>query len=222
MMRRLGLLGFENLQLLGRGVDTELFTPSRRCTKLRKKWGAAPEDPVLLYVGRVAAEKNLELFVKSYKQLRKKHPRIRAVIVGDGPEKDALRKEMPDAHFAGTLQGEQLAAHYASADLFLFPSLSETFGNVVTEAMASGLVTLAFNYAAPKLYIKDGFNGFTAKLNKEKDFLRKAEQILEDQANWPSLRKTAHESVQHLAWDSILGSFEQTHRQLAGDREQAA
>jgi len=222
MMRRLGLLGFENLQMLGRGVDTELFHPSRRCQNLREEWGAGPGDPVLLYVGRVAAEKNLGLFTQSYHQLRKQHPALKAVIVGDGPEKEALRKEMPDAHFAGTRQGEELAAHYASADFFLFPSLSETFGNVVTEAMASGLVTLAYNYAAPKLYIQDGFNGFTAKMNKEKEFLGKASEILEGIHHWPTLRITAHESVQHLAWDSILDRFEQTHLGVAGNREQAA
>jgi glycosyltransferase involved in cell wall biosynthesis len=222
MLRRLHLLGFENLQLLGRGVDTQLFTPTRRCHHLRKEWGAGEEDPVLLYVGRVAAEKNLGLLAQTANQLRQQHPGLKTVIVGDGPEMESLAKEIPHAHFAGIRQGEELASHYASADLFLFPSLSETFGNVVTEAMASGLVTLAFNYAAPKLYIRDGENGFTAKVNKTQEFLHKASGILENQADWPTLRKTAHESVQHLAWDAILSRFEQTHREIASLGKAAA
>jgi glycosyltransferase involved in cell wall biosynthesis len=222
MVRRLELLGFENLELLGRGVDTQLFHPSRRCKSLREEWGATPEDPVAIYVGRVAAEKNLGLFIKSVTSMREQHPGLKTVIVGDGPELEALRKELPFAHFAGTKQGEELATYYASADFFLFPSLSETFGNVVTEAMASGLVTLAYDYAAPKLYIQDGFNGFTAKRGNEEQFLAKASEILGARSNWPNLRQSAHESVQHLAWDSILARFEKTHMQVARIQARAA
>ena len=210
MLRRLDLLGFENLQLLGRGVDTQLFSPGKRCPKLREQWGATEEDPVILYVGRIAAEKNLTLFADATNQLKQKHPNLKCVIVGDGPEKDTLKKNLPYAVFAGTQQGEDLAKHYASADFFLFPSTSETFGNVVTEALASGLITLAFNYAAPKMYIENQVNGFKVQMDQNQLFLNAADQILLDQTQWTKIRQEATKSVQTLSWTSILERFEQT------------
>ncbi len=210
MLRRLDLLGFENLQPLGRGVDTQLFTPEKRCQELRRQWGASEVDPVILYVGRIAAEKNLKLFAKSTNQLREKYPNLQCVIVGDGPEKEAFQKDLPFAHFVGTQQGEDLAKHYASSDFFLFPSTSETFGNVVTEALASGLITLAYNYAAPKMYIEDQVNGFTVSMDQSKKFLQAADHIMANQDQWSKIRQQAAKSVQQLSWNSILEGFEDT------------
>jgi len=221
ILRRLELLGFENLQLMGRGVDTQLFSPTKRCQNLRNQWGAAPQDPTLLYVGRIAAEKNLKLFAKTTHQLRKQHPNLKCVIVGDGPEKEALQKEIPYATFAGTQQGEDLAKHYASADFFLFPSTTETFGNVVTEALASGLVTLAYNYAAPKMYIEDSINGFKAPMDRSQVFQQKATEILQNQPEWQNIRNKAVESVQHLSWVSILERFEETVQNVILKRQAA-
>ena len=222
MLRRLDLLGFENLQLLGRGVDTQLFSPEKRCQKLRSEWGAEANDPVILYVGRIAAEKNLTLFAKSTNQLKEKYPNLKCVIVGDGPEKESLKKDLPYAHFAGTQQGEDLARHYASADFFLFPSTSETFGNVVTEALASGLITLAYNYAAPKMYIENEVNGFKAPMNNSKVFLNTALEIMAKQGQWAKIRQEATESVQHLSWNSILERFEATLHSVIEQKQKAA
>ena len=145
---QLQALGFLRTQVLARGVDTTLFTQQRRDPSLRQRWGAEPTDPVLLYVGRLAAEKNLELAIHAFARIRQEQPSARLVLVGDGPLASRLQARYPDVIFPGMRIGADLAAHYASADLFLFPSLTETFGNVTLEAMASGLAVVAFDYAA--------------------------------------------------------------------------
>jgi glycosyltransferase involved in cell wall biosynthesis len=142
--------GFERLELLSRGVDCQLFHPSRRSGFLREAWGLEPGDTAVLHVGRLAPEKNLGLLKKTFDSLVSAYPEktLRLVIVGDGPVKSTLQQQLPEAIFCGTQRGEALAAHYASGDLFLFPSLTETFGNVVLEALASGLGVVAYDEAA--------------------------------------------------------------------------
>src|SRR5690606_18622677 len=153
--------GYRNVEVIARGVDTRLFSPARRCEALRASWGVRPRDPVLLSVGRLAPEKNLPLLLRTHEAVRKLHPEARLVVVGDGPMRQALQHAHPEVLFAGVRTGEELARHYASADLFLFPSLSETFGNVTLEAMASGLCVLAFEYAAAAEVITSCTDGLT-------------------------------------------------------------
>jgi glycosyltransferase involved in cell wall biosynthesis len=136
--------GFERVDVLARGVDTELFHPRYRRSELRASWGAGPNDPVLLMVSRIAPEKNLPLALQAYERARERVPGTRMVVVGDGPARAATAATHPGVHFAGMQTGRALADHYASADIFVFPSLSETFGNVTLEAMASGLAVVAF------------------------------------------------------------------------------
>ena len=136
-------LGLERLRIAGRGVDARLFDPARRSAELRRQWGCAGDELVVLSVGRLAPEKALDLFASAAKSMQAIDLRIRVVVVGDGPVRAPLERRNPGFHFAGARVGEDLAAHYASADVFLFPSTSETFGNVVLEAMASGLALLA-------------------------------------------------------------------------------
>jgi len=140
--------GFHNLRVVARGVDTRLFDPARRSDDLRRTWGAGPETPVVLHVGRLAPEKNLGALVAAFEAMRARAPQARLVLVGDGPAANWLRARCPDAVFAGMRGGDDLAAHYASGDVFLFPSLTETYGNVTLEAMASGLAIVAYDYAA--------------------------------------------------------------------------
>ena len=144
----LGARGIPNVQALGRGVDTALFSPRRRDAALRAQWGIAPDELACLYVGRLAPEKNLVLVEQAFAAIQEKLPSARMVWVGDGPARAALRERHPRHVFAGPRVGEDLAAHYASADLFLFGSLSETWGNVLAEAMASGLPVVAYRRAA--------------------------------------------------------------------------
>jgi glycosyltransferase involved in cell wall biosynthesis len=132
--------GFQNLSVLGRGVDSRLFSPQRRSAALRRAWGASEADLVVLWVGRLAPEKNIALAIEAYRAMQRARSSLRFVVVGDGPSRAELQRAHPDLLFCGALRGERLAAHYASADVFLFPSETETFGNVTLEALASGLV----------------------------------------------------------------------------------
>lgn len=135
--------GFERVRIWPRGADTRLFQPERRSQELRASWLAERTEPqdkvILLYVGRVSWEKNLRLLLQAYKGMD--HRYCHLVIVGDGPAHDEMQQELEGvpATFTGYLTGEALATAYASADIFAFPSRTETFGQVVLEAMASGL-----------------------------------------------------------------------------------
>jgi glycosyltransferase involved in cell wall biosynthesis len=199
---------FARLVVIARGVDTDLYSPGNRSRELRASWGAGPDDPVLVYVGRLAAEKNLGLVVQTFLLMQKSEPRARCVLVGDGPERMALEKKFPQFCFAGMRRGQDLAAHYASADVFVFPSMTETFGNVVTEAMASGLVVLAFDYAAARQHIRPGVNGATVPLGDAPAFLAGAEGLLARRGSWPALRASARASALDITWDKIVTCFE--------------
>lgn len=207
--------GIQNVGVLGRGVDTDMFSPGRRDTALRRSWGADDSTPVAIYVGRVAAEKNLALLTRAFAAFREKHPQAPCVVVGDGPKLKSLQAEHPEFHYAGSRTGEDLAAHYASADVFLFPSISETFGNVVLEAMSSGLVTVAFDYAAPRLLIRPGENGLLAPFNDEEAFLG---QCREAPGVWNSTphRTAARQAAQDLGWQRVIEQFETELTQVIG------
>lgn len=199
--------GIHNVGVLGRGVDTALFDPARRSVALRESWGARDDTPVALYVGRVAAEKNLELLTRGFAKFREANPLAVCVVVGDGPKLKSLQSEHPEFHYAGSRTGADLAAHYASADVFVFPSITETFGNVVLEAMSSGLMTVAYDYAAPRLLIQTGQNGLLASFDDEADFLtqcEKAANCWEDAAQ----RQAAREAARHLGWQRVIEQFE--------------
>lgn len=151
--------GFQRVELLARAVDGLQFDPQRRDPALREEWGIDANGFAAIHVGRIAAEKNLPLAVRAFRRLQQLRPKARFVWVGDGPQRERLAHENPDFIFCGIQRGEALARHFASADLFLFPSRSETFGNVTLEAMASGVATVAFDYGAAREYLRDGVNG---------------------------------------------------------------
>ncbi len=167
-------VGFLNVGIIERGVDSQLFTPERRCTELRREWGLSKDDLALIYVGRIAAEKNLAVAVEAYRAIKRCNGRIKFVLVGDGPQRQSLQRENPDLIFTGMRMGEELGKHYASADVFLFPSETETFGNVTLEAMASGLAVVAYNYACAKLHITNGETGVLVKFGDANSFVGSA------------------------------------------------
>lgn len=203
--------GFERLALLARGVDAELFHPARRCSELRRQWGLGEQDIAVLHVGRLSGEKNLQLLAETYGALCRQHPqrRLRLVIVGDGPEAPTLRAQLPDALFCGLQRGELLARHYACGDLFIFPSLCETFGNVVLEALASGLAVVAFDRAAAAQHIRHGHSGMLAMPGDEPAFIEAACALLEDDERLRSLRLNARWHASRQGWAQIVEGFEQ-------------
>jgi UDP-2,3-diacylglucosamine pyrophosphatase LpxH/glycosyltransferase involved in cell wall biosynthesis len=199
--------GIAHAQLLGRGVDTQLFTPTRRDPALRESWGAAENSLVFLVVGRVAAEKNIPLTQRAFEALHTARPDARFVVVGDGPLRETWQKSQPWVHFAGMQRGEDLARHYASADVLLFASETETFGNVVLEGMASGLVVVAYDYAAAAQHLRHQENGLKVPKGNETAWLELALSC-QDPAHLQPLREAARSAVQPLSWDHIVERFE--------------
>lgn len=199
--------GFRNVEILSRGVDCTLFNPNKRCTALRAEWVVEQDELVCLYVGRLANEKNVSLISRSFKKLASENRNLRLVFVGDGPARASLEEELPDAIFAGTRRGDDLARHYASADIFLFPSRTDTFGNVVTEAMASGLGIVAFNDAAAREHLQDGESGYLANLSSEDDFTVKLERALSDTAMLRRIQAKSLSIAQSISWQTIVDQF---------------
>ena len=208
LRRELDGCGFERLTVVARGVDTQRFDPARRCEALRQSWGCAPADRVLIYVGRLAPEKNLELLLRCHAQMVAVAPTLRQVFVGDGPARAALQARCPAAIYAGPRSGDELAAHYASGDLFLFPSLTETYGNVTTEALASGLAVLAFDHAAAAHLIRDGNNGLLAPLGDEKAFVERAVRLAAQPDEARALRPRARQTMLGHGWPRIVAQVE--------------
>ncbi|WP_017735029.1 glycosyltransferase family 1 protein [Pseudomonas sp. CBZ-4] len=201
---------FERLGMLSRGVDSQLFHPARRDNALRENWGLGNDDIAVLHVGRLAQEKNLGVLKRCFDSLRSTYPqrRLKLIIVGDGPQRPLLERELPDAVFCGTQRGEELARHYASGDLFLFPSLTETFGNVVLEAMASGLGVVAYDQAAATQHIRHGYNGVLAMPGDEEAFCDAANWLLEEQENLRRARLNARQHASRQGWPAIIEQFE--------------
>jgi len=208
--------GVPGVRVVGRGVDTGLFDPARRSAGLRASWDAAGDGPVCLYVGRMAPEKNLALVEKCFAALQVWHPAARLVWVGDGPSARQLALDHPEQHFAGMRHGEDLAAHYASADLFLFPSLSETYGNVVAEAMASGVPVVAYRSAAAAELVVDGGNGRVVAPGDEKAFVDAALWALEDGERLRRMGQEARQAMLARGWPDVVASFERAVQEALG------
>jgi glycosyltransferase involved in cell wall biosynthesis len=195
-------------RLLGRGVDVALFQPGRRSEALRQSWGARDEDLVVLNVGRLAAEKNLKLAARAFEAILAKHPSAKMVWVGDGPSRAPLAKQFPEHVFTGAKRGEELAMHYASADIFLFPSLTETYGNVVPEAMASGLAVVSYHDAAAAELISSGSNGLTVPAGDEAAFVAAAVRMADDATLRHTARIAARARVEPITWEAVISEFE--------------
>jgi len=205
--------GFERIGVVGRGVDTTLFHPSRRDNDLRTSWNAREDTPVALVVGRVSSEKNIELAIRAFDRMRQSRQDVICVVVGDGPARRKLERQHPEVHFAGYRTGAQLADCYASADLLLFPSETETFGNVLLEAMASGLATLSYDYAAAAWHISHGDNGLKVRKSDETAYLETAESLL-DPTRRLAIGHQARITAESLSWPSVVRDLETIMREV--------
>lgn len=211
--------GFQNLRVVARGVDTGLFCPGRRSAGLRAQWGVSGAQPVALYVGRLAPEKNLNVLGEAFAAIRLAQPDCRMVLVGDGPQRAELAARQPEIVFAGTRSGEDLATHYASADLFLFPSLTETFGNVTLEAMASGLAVVAYDYAAARQHLAHEVSGLLALCGDSESFVRLAVEAVQDPLRTGQLRVHARAAAERIDWESVFDDVEAVLRDVIYRRE---
>jgi glycosyltransferase involved in cell wall biosynthesis len=195
----------DGMKVWARGVNTKLFSPEKRDLEWRRKAGFKDNDIVVTFVSRLVWEKELDTYRHSVQQVASKNPRVKALIVGDGPAKDELLKLMPEAHFTGFLEGEDLAKAYASSDVFLFPSHTETFGNVTLEAMSSGLPCLVADATGSKSLVEHGENGGLAEPENEADFAKKLSIIVSDEELRNSMRKASRRKALEYEWDEING-----------------
>jgi glycosyltransferase involved in cell wall biosynthesis len=195
--------GYRKLRVVARGVDTALFNPARRSVGLRDIWQVAEHELVVAHVGRLAPEKNLPLVLDTFAAIRRHAPSARLLLVGDGPARARLEREHPEHIYAGMRHGEDLAAHYASADLFLFPSMTDTWGNVVLEALASGLPVVAYRMAAAAELIRHGDNGLLADPGAGDRFQRAGLDLVARPAARRRMGRAAAASVAALDWETI-------------------
>ena len=201
--------GFDpgKLKILPRGLDTELFTPARREPAFWEKFGASNGQVRLLYVGRISREKDLDILANTYRHLRDEGLPVQLFVVGHGPYSQGLSELLPDAVFTGYLTGIELATAYASADVFAFPSTTDTFGNVIIEAQASGVPVVVSDSGGPKELVEDKANGLITKSHDVEDFTRAVRALVVD----PELRKRmgdcARKSVVDRSWPSAFRKF---------------
>lgn len=214
----LGALGFRDLAILSRGVDTWQFHPARRSPGLRQQWGAGPEDPVVIHVGRMAAEKNYPLLFRAFAAMRAANPRCRFVLAGEGPLKASLTRAHPDCIFEGVFSREEIGRHYASSDIYIHASLSETFGNVLTEALASGLAVAGFDYAAASQFVQHGCNGLTVPCGDPEALIEAAVMLATDELLRAQLRASARAAVEAQSWEHVIGAFESALEAVVADR----
>jgi len=220
LRKELAAMGFERLSVVGRGVDTQRFDPALRSPMVRARWGVAVDDPVVLYVGRLAAEKNLDLLIRAYQAMKQRRKSLRLVVIGEGPMADVVAIQCPDALLLGVQGGLELAQSYASADIFLFPSRTETYGNVTAEALASGLAVVAFDYAAARELIINGHNGWTSGLQDEEGFVRRACEVLEAWHPGHPMRMNARRTMLSRDWSGIVEQMEERWRTLTAATQQ--
>ena len=208
LMRTLSQNGFANLKVVSRGVDTKLFNIAKRDTGLRSSWGATDDTKVLISVGRMAPEKNLDQVLKTYDALKSTGQAFKLVMVGDGPLKEQFQKRYPEIIFPGMLSQTNLATYYASSDLFIFPSQTETFGNVTLEALASGIPVLAFDCAAARDWVQTGVNGWLIAENNPEGFAAQAVTIFNSKDLLDKITQSTRQQVVHLDWDQIAEQVE--------------
>lgn len=213
--------GYQNVRVLSRGVDHQLFKPERRSDELRRLWGVTGQELAVTYVGRIAPEKNLQLLIRAFEAMEQVRPDSRLILVGDGPAFAALKASHPRFIFRGSRSGEDLATHYASADAFLFPSTTETFGNSLTEAMASGLATVSYDYAAAAEHVIHGRNGLKADLHDDAGFIQAACRLAGDPGLLASLGPQARTTAMSLSWEQIHNDLEALYLSLIMEREAA-
>ena len=203
-------MGINSIAVLGQGVDANLFTPEKRSVKLRQKWGVKQLDPVLLYVGRIDTESNFDQAIRTYFILHSMNKQLKfvLVLVGDGPLAKRLKINYPEFIFTSILSQEELSNIYASADLLVFPSTSDTFSNVILEAMASGLGIISYNCATSHIHIKSEERGLLANKNDSQQFFSNAKRFLRNDLLLKKCRINAFNYAKTQDWFSIVKHIE--------------
>ena len=210
LRRGLEALGFRRMALLSRGVDTRQFSPSRRSPKVRLALGILPDNPVVIHAGRLAREKDYPLLFKIYAAMRQANPRLRFVLVGDGPLDRKLRAEHRDCIFTGFISRQELARHYASADIYIHASRTE---GDLRQCVGRGdgersLAVAGFDYAAAKQFVRNGENGLSVPFDQPDALVAAAVRLATDAALRDRFGNAATEAVALHSWDHVIALFE--------------
>ncbi|NBW69849.1 MAG: glycosyltransferase family 1 protein [Bacteroidetes bacterium] len=192
-----------HMKIWARGIDTDSFNPKKRDEEWRRSVGIADDELVVSFVSRLVWEKELRTYIESVRSLQKEFPKVRAMVVGDGPAMKEAQKLLPNGIFTGFCSGDNLARAYASSDIFLFPSFTETFGNVTLEAMSSGLPCLVADAIGSRSLVIDGQNGFLAKAGDLSDFITKLRILIEDASLREQMAQQSRVMAMNYQWSSI-------------------
>lgn len=214
VLRAHGIAG--NLALWPRGVDTDLFTPACRSEAWRAEQGAAPDDVLVTYVGRLVAEKGLTVFAEVVERLTALGVPHRSLVVGEGPLRADLEARLPQTRFLGHLEREALATAYASSDVFVFPSETETFGNVTLEAMASGVAAVCADAPGSRSLVVPEETGLLCPPRDADAFLAAVQRLIEDAPRRRAMGTAAHGRAQDYSWPRVLRRMLDEYRALTG------
>ncbi len=202
--------GFERIKIWPRGVDSVLFHPAKRSAEIRKSLGAEDDTtPLLLYAGRLSHEKNISTLAEAFRIISAGHPVCRLVVVGDGPARQDLEQSLAGlpVTFTGYQRGEDLAVYYASCDIFIFPSTSETFGQVVQEAMASGLPVIGANAEGVCDIVRDGETGLLTAPQNAEETAAAAHMLLYNPDELRRMRQNARAFAETRSWSEIMDNL---------------
>jgi glycosyltransferase involved in cell wall biosynthesis/predicted metal-dependent phosphoesterase TrpH len=197
----------EKIAILPRGLDTELFHPNKRRASFWEQYGGKRGKTTLLYVGRISKEKDLDILSGAWSALAPDRNDMQLAFVGDGPYVTELKATHPEAIFTGYLSGETLATAYASADIFVFPSTTDTFGNVLLEAQAAGIPAVVSNLGGPSELVEDGKSGFISPALDVPAFTKAIRALVENSKLRAAMGAVARETVQSRSWASAAKQF---------------
>lgn len=204
----------KNLKLWQRGMDSNLFNPQKQ-DKAYMRQLVGNKLPTILFASRVVWEKNLKMLIALYKHFKEEGIAANFVVAGDGIARAEAERQMPDAFFLGMLKHEELAKVYASSDIYFFPSDTESFGNVVIEAMASGVPCVVANGGGPKSLIKDGVNGYLCPPNDVAYYTKKIQLLLNDEVLRQKIIAGGLEFIASLSWENLATTYFNDLKRLA-------
>ncbi len=219
MKSRLESRGIENIEIWARGIDRELFNPDRRSDSLRNSWKAA-DKTVIAYAGRFVWYKDIHIVMDVYDRFKNSElaEKVLFVMIGSGPEEEELRRRMPDAVFPGYLVGAELPEAYASSDLFLFPSTTEAFGNVVLEGFSSGLPAVVSNVGGCQELVRRSDGGLIAEAGKPEEFYNFCVQLVGNRELYLQKRQNGLEFATKMSWPVINGALIERYKEIIGNK----
>jgi len=198
----------QNMRIWSRGIDLQRFNPDQRSAHWRNSQGVGENQVLVTMVSRLVWEKEMDTLRKTYELLHSRYPDVKTMVVGDGPALQEMQQSMPDTLFTGHLQGDDLAVAYAGSDVFVFPSISETFGNVTLEALASGVPAVVANAQGNKSLVRHGKHGFLVTPRQPESFASAIGTLITQSELRSEFGVNAREFARQFTWENILAGLE--------------